>query len=58
MSGRLMREKAEAVVSTGATVVASANPGCTMQILAGVRGIGAPIDVVHPIELIDAATTS
>ena len=30
-------EKAEAVVSTGATGVASANPGCTMQILAGVR---------------------
>ena len=58
MSGRLMREKAEAVVSTGATVVASANPGCTMQILAGVRGIGASIDVVHPIELIDAAASA
>jgi glycolate oxidase iron-sulfur subunit len=56
MSGRLMREKAEAVVSTGADVVASANPGCTMQILAGVREIRAHIDVVHPIELIDAAT--
>jgi glycolate oxidase iron-sulfur subunit len=58
MSGRLLREKTEAVVSTGATVVASANPGCTMQILAGVRGIGASIDVVHPIELIDAAITA
>ena len=58
MSGRLMREKAEAVVSTGATVVASANPGCTMQILAGVRETGASIDVVHPIELIDAAANA
>ncbi|HJQ72637.1 MAG TPA: (Fe-S)-binding protein [Actinomycetota bacterium] len=58
MSGRLMREKAEAVVSTGATVVASANPGCTMQILAGVREVGASIDVVHPIELIDAAASA
>ncbi len=55
MSDRLMREKAEAVASTGAAVVASGNPGCTMQLLAGLREIGAPIDVVHPIELLDAA---
>jgi glycolate oxidase iron-sulfur subunit len=55
MSDRLMREKAEAVASTGATVVASANPGCTMQLLAGLRGIGTRVDVVHPIELLDAA---
>jgi glycolate oxidase iron-sulfur subunit len=54
MSDRLMREKAEAVASTGATVVASANPGCTMQLLAGLRGIGTEVDVVHPIELLDA----
>ena len=57
MSGRLMREKAEAVVSTGATVVASANPGCTMQLLAGLRELGVAVDVVHPIELLDRATS-
>jgi glycolate oxidase iron-sulfur subunit len=56
MSGRLMREKAEAVVSTGAAVVASGNPGCTMQLLAGIRESGVRMDVVHPIELLDAAT--
>jgi glycolate oxidase iron-sulfur subunit len=56
MSGRLMREKAVAVASTGATVAASANPGCTMQLLAGLSDIGKTLDVVHPIELIDAAT--
>ena len=55
MSGRLMREKAEAVVSTGAAVVASGNPGCTMQLLAGLREIGPQMNVVHPIELLDAA---
>ncbi len=55
MSGRLMREKAEAVASTGAAVVASGNPGCTMQLSAGLREIGAGIDVVHPVELLDAA---
>ena len=55
MSGRLMREKAEAVVSTGAAVVASGNPGCTMQLLAGLRQLDADVRVVHPIELLDAA---
>jgi glycolate oxidase iron-sulfur subunit len=55
MSDRLMREKAEAVVSTGAAVVASGNPGCTMQLLAGLREAGVQMDVVHPIELLDAA---
>ena len=56
MSGRLMREKAEAVVSTGAAVVASGNPGCTMQLVAGLRETGADVRVVHPIEILDEAT--
>ncbi|MGH2680638.1 MAG: (Fe-S)-binding protein [Actinomycetota bacterium] len=55
MSRRLMREKADAVASTGAVVVASGNPGCTMQLLAGLGEQGATVEVVHPIELIDAA---
>ena len=56
MSRALMREKAAAIASTGATVVASANPGCTMQITAGLRELGSDARIVHPIELIDAAT--
>jgi len=56
MSGRLMREKAAAIASTGAAVVASANPGCTTQIRAGLRELGSAIEVVHPIELIDRAS--
>jgi len=56
MSGRLMREKAEAVVSTGAAVVASGNPGCTMQLMAGLRELSADVRLVHPIELLDAAS--
>jgi glycolate oxidase iron-sulfur subunit len=55
MSDRLMREKAEAVASTGASVVASGNPGCTMQLIAGLRELGADVSIVHPIELIDTA---
>ena len=56
MSRALMREKADAIASTGATVVASANPGCTMQITAGLRERGVDVRVVHPIELLDAAS--
>ena len=55
MSSELRRRKAEAITSTGATVVASANPGCTMQIVAGLRELGSHVDVVHPIELLDRA---
>ncbi|MGZ5307551.1 MAG: (Fe-S)-binding protein, partial [Actinomycetota bacterium] len=55
MSGRLMRAKAEAVRDTGVRVVASANPGCTMQIAAGLRDLDEGIEVVHPIELLDRA---
>ncbi|MDP9330693.1 MAG: (Fe-S)-binding protein [Actinomycetota bacterium] len=58
MSERLMREKAEAIASTGAGIVASANPGCSMQLSAGLRALGgdaAAIEIVHPIELLDRA---
>ena len=55
MSGTLMREKAGAVRDTGVRVVAGANPGCTMQIAAGLRDLGADVEVVHPVELLDRA---
>ena len=50
MSSELRRRKAEAIASTGASVVASANPGCTMQIVAGLREFGSPKEVVHPVD--------
>ena len=55
MSGRLRREKCEAIVSTGARVIASANPGCTMQIVAGLRELGRDAEVVHAVQLLDRA---
>jgi len=46
-------EKAAAIVATGATMVASANPGCSVQLA---HHLGhARIEVVHPIELLDRA---
>jgi glycolate oxidase iron-sulfur subunit len=54
-SGELRRQKAEAIGATGAHLVASANPGCTMQIRAGLRDLGVDAEVVHPIQLLDRA---
>ncbi|MGZ4110419.1 MAG: (Fe-S)-binding protein [Actinomycetota bacterium] len=55
MSSRLMREKAEAIRDTGAHVIASANPGCTMQLAAGLKELGVDAEVVHPVQLLDRA---
>lgn len=55
MSTELRQRKAEAVASTGGDVVASANPGCTMQIAAGLRALGSPMRVLHPIQILDRA---
>jgi glycolate dehydrogenase iron-sulfur subunit len=55
MSSELRRRKAEAVASTGADVVASANPGCTIQIASGLRELGSTVSVLHPIEILARA---
>ena len=55
MSGQLRRQKAEAVAASGAAIVASANPGCTMQLVAGLRELGVETEVVHPAQLLDRA---
>jgi glycolate oxidase iron-sulfur subunit len=49
MAVAIRERKIEAIRRSGADVVASANPGCTMFLAA------AGIDVRHPIELIDEA---
>jgi glycolate oxidase iron-sulfur subunit len=55
MSGQLLRLKVDAVRRTGASAVAAANPGCMMQLAAGLREHSPRIDVVHPVELLDRA---
>jgi glycolate oxidase iron-sulfur subunit len=55
MSGELREQKAQAVRDTGVRVIASANPGCTMQIAAGMRELGVDTEVVHPVELLARA---
>jgi glycolate oxidase iron-sulfur subunit len=57
MSAELRRQKAEAVAASGATIVASANPGCTMQLVAGLHELGLEVEVVHPVQLLDRASS-
>jgi glycolate oxidase iron-sulfur subunit len=42
-----------AAASPRPALVATGNPGCLMQIGAGLRAAGLDIEVVHPVELLD-----
>jgi hypothetical protein len=41
------------VAAAGPDVIATANPGCALQIASACRDRGTPCRVVHPIELLD-----
>ena len=47
--------KASHVLATGAQAVASANPGCLVQLSQALRRARRPLPVLHPIELVDAS---
>ena len=47
------RRKAEAVASTHASLVASANPGCSLQLRRMLAERGADVEAAHPIEILD-----
>jgi glycolate oxidase iron-sulfur subunit len=47
--------KADAVLSTGASLLASANPGCTLHVRKLLAARGAAVEAAHPIELLDRA---
>lgn len=53
LGGWIGRDKVEAVKREEAQVACSANPGCMMQIGAGLRLDGSSQSVVHPVELLD-----
>jgi glycolate oxidase iron-sulfur subunit len=52
---RLLQRKVAHVLDTGATIVATGNPGCQMQLAKGLRDSGRAVRVVHPISLVAAA---
>ena len=49
------RRKAEAVLGTKAVLLASANPGCSLQIRRMLEETGAAVEAAHPIEILDRA---
>ncbi|HEX3672026.1 MAG TPA: (Fe-S)-binding protein [Candidatus Cybelea sp.] len=53
MADRLARRKIDAISRTGATIVATANPGCAMQIAAALRDVRGRVAVKHVVELLD-----
>jgi len=55
MAGDLLRRKIANIKSTGAQVVATANPGCLLQIINGARAEGMPLRVAHPVTLLAEA---
>lgn len=57
MSRRLMERKTGYVLATGADTVVSSNPGCMIQLEAGLRaaGAGRRVRVRHIVELLDEA---
>jgi len=52
LGGEIGGDKVAAILETGADVVATGNPGCHMQIGAGLYLAGDPKPVVHPVELL------
>jgi glycolate oxidase iron-sulfur subunit len=54
-SDAVLRPKLAEIERTGADWVATGNPGCLMQIGAGLRRAGVGARVVHPVELLDAS---
>jgi glycolate oxidase iron-sulfur subunit len=53
LGGRILADKVAAVRSTGAQAVVTPNPGCMMQIGAGLLLAGEAARVLHPVEILD-----
>jgi glycolate oxidase iron-sulfur subunit len=54
-SDAVLRPKLANIAETKATLVATGNPGCLMQIGAGMQRAGMDARGVHPVDLLDAA---
>lgn len=52
-ANELGTQKVRNLVNTGATIIASANPGCTLQIAKHLELQGHQTQILHPIELLD-----
>jgi glycolate oxidase iron-sulfur subunit len=55
IAAAVLAPKLAQIAATGARLVATGNPGCQMQIGAGLIRSGSAARVVHPVELLDAS---
>lgn len=51
-SMRILEEKITRIQESGAATVATANPGCAIQIAMGAQKFGVKVEVKHPMELL------
>lgn len=55
VSAHILARKMEHLMAAKPEVIATGNPGCMLQLRAGVHQMGSTIPVVHPIELLAAS---
>jgi glycolate oxidase iron-sulfur subunit len=55
LAGDLLERKFAHIEETGASAVATANPGCILQLIHGARQLGLELRVAHPITLLAEA---
>ena len=55
MAERLLAQKIDRIIESGARTVVTGNPGCLLQIASGCRRRGVTVEVVHPVTLLARA---
>jgi glycolate oxidase iron-sulfur subunit len=55
MAERLLAQKVDRIIESGARTVVTGNPGCLLQIASGCRRRGVTVEVVHPVTLLARA---
>lgn len=55
MAGDLGRRKIDHALATGARIIATANPGCALQLAGELRKLGRDVQVKYIVELLDAS---
>jgi glycolate oxidase iron-sulfur subunit len=54
-ANKLGDRKAQNILSTSPDIIATANPGCLLQINSALQRLGKSIPTLHPVELVDAS---
>ena len=55
MAQKVLARKIDAIASTGAEILITANPGCLMQIQMGLRQRGLKTQIMHISQMLDQA---